>query len=270
MDSMRRHTYMKPLDRELVLLRRFLAFSVVAHIVLLTIDPSHFFFRPKATEDEGSINIDLIAFDTNPPKESEEGAPPEPLLPQMPKKFELEIPKKPDELSFDEKKEPVLDEPKIKIEQKKIDEDQLTKVSLDRLVKELNHQKEKENKNKKSLLTDSLRERKKDLETGLLHGTLTLGSTEGGYTSLVKAWIKRNYSLPEISDLKDGNTRAVLHLVINSEGGIAHLSLESSSGNPVFDELALKTIENSAPFPPPPQEWVGKTLTIPVETKIGS
>jgi TonB family protein len=249
--------------RELSLFKRFLVLSIFLHIVFLTFDPSHFFFAPKTLTEEGSIDIDLIALDS--PHSREEEPTPQPLLlPQVPKKFELEIPKKPDEMVLDEKKEPIKEEPKVTIEQKK--EEDLTKVSLDRLLKELNRDKAKE-KQATKILSHSLKERKKELEKGLLHGFLSLGNTEAGYDAVVKTWIQKNYALPEIYELKNADIKAVVQLVLNSEGGIAKLSLKHSSQNTLFDQLAMKTVENAAPFPTPPRDWVGRTIILPFEPK---
>ena len=254
-------------NKELTLFKRFLAFSVVMHVLFLSFDPANVFFLSKEDRiNEGTIEIDLIAIDAAPP--IEEPAPAPLLLPQIPKKFELDVPKDPEEMSLDEKVPPKV-EPKIKIEQKKQNEEDLTKVSLDRLIKELNRQKAKEKQNEKpSLLTDSLKERKKELETGLLHGVLALGDTEAGYAAVVKTWIQKNYALPEIYELKNANIKAVVHLVLNDQGGIARLTLQHSSHNTLFDQLAMKTVENAAPFPTPPHDWVGKILILPFEPKV--
>lgn len=257
-------------NKELVLFKRFLAASVFMHIVFLVFDPSHFFFVAKNSTDEGTINIDLIAFEAAPPKQELDPLPPAPLLPQVPKKFELEVPKKPEEMVLEEK-EPIKEEPKVQIDQKKIDEENLTKVSLDRLMKELNRQKEKEEKHsqKHSLLSNSLKERKKELENGLIHGTLTLGDSESSYRSVVTAWIRRNYVLPEIYELKNADIRTIVELTLNREGGIAKLTLKSSSQNSLFDQLVMKAIEKSTPFPTPPREEVGKVITIKFDPKSG-
>lgn len=254
-------------NREVFLFKRFLLLSVLVHIILLAFDPSHFFFFSNSRNlTEGSINIDLIAFDSTPAPKEEDIAPPLPLLPQVPKKFELEMPQKPDEMTINEKKELLKDDPKLKIEQRK-EEEKLTKVSLERLLKEMKNQKAKEDGKRDSILSDSLKDRKKELEKGL-HGTLSFGDTEAGYASVVKAWIQRNYALPEIYELKSADIRAIVHLVLNKEGAIVKLSLEQSSHNKLFDELALKTVEKAAPFPTPPADWVGHTIVLPFEPKV--
>lgn len=242
-------------NRELVLFKRFLFISLAVHVILLITDPSQFFFSHPPSEAEGTINIDFIAFDKNPPPSQEEEAP-APLLPQVTKKFQLEESKKPDELSFEEKKE--IEKPDNKIKESKVNEEELTKVSMERLLKELKRDKDKKGK---SLLPESLKERKKELESGL-YGTLTLGSKEAGYSSVIKAWVQKNYTLPEISELKNADINAVIELSINGEGGIMKLRLHSSSHNTLFDELALKTVEHSAPFPPPEADWIGKSILL--------
>ena len=246
-----------------MLFKRFLLLSVLVHAVAIVFDPSHFFFRRDTPLNEGSIDVDLIAFDAA-PKHEESEAPPL-MLPQVPKKFELEQPKKPDELSIDEKKEPPKEEPKVLIEQKKTDED-LTKVSLDRLIKEVNREKEK--KAKAPVLTQALKERKQELEKGLLLGNLSMGGNEAGYRGVVGALIRRNYVLPEVYELKNSHIQAVVELLISDDGGITKLTLRSSSQNALFDQLALKTVENSAPFPAPPRDQAGKVITITFDSSV--
>ncbi len=254
-------------ESETKLVRWLIASSVVVHLAFLIFDPSFLFFRSQPTVDEGSIDIDIIAIDNNPPQaEAEAPPPPEvPELPQITKRFEIETPPKPEELVEEEQKKPAPEEPKIEIDHKK-DED-ATKIALDRLIKEVNRQKNKDKTADKHLLTDALKERKKELETNQLHGMLSIGNTRSGYASVVKAWIQRNYALPEIFELKHTHLRAVVKLVINDEGSILSLDLADSSHNNIFDQLALKTVEKAAPFPSPPRDWVGKTITLPFETQ---
>ena len=253
---------------ELSLLKWFLISSLCVHILCLCFDPSLFFFQPQKILDEGSIDIDLISLDTQPNTHVEPPPlPPAPLLPQVPKRFDIERPEKPEDLALEEKKAPAEEEPKIQIDHQK--DEEATKIALERLIKEVNRQKTKEKSHEKpSLLSDNLKERKKELETEQLHGILSIGTTKSGYASVVKVWIQRNYALPEIYELKNTHIKAVVELVLSEQGGIAKLSLVSSSQNPIFDQLALKTVEKAAPFPTPPPEWVGKVIVLPFETKL--
>jgi TonB family protein len=41
---------------------------------------------------------------------------------------------------------------------------------------------------------------------------------------------------------------------IDANGGLAHARVDQSSGNVRLDKLALQTVYNSAPFPPPPEK----------------
>lgn len=253
-------------NRELLLFKGFLLLSVLLHIVFLCFDANFFFFKRDSILTEGSISVDLIALDTSPlkPEKEEKSVP---MLPQVPKKFELESVKKPDEMVFEEKKAPIKEDPKLQIEKNKADED-LTKVSLERLIKEMKRQKEKDKASEKpTLLSKSLQERKKELQTNILHGTLTMGDGESGYRSVIKALIQKHYILPEVYELKHSDIKATVQLLVNQEGGIEKLTLVNSSQNPLFDQLALKTVENSAPFPPPPREELGSVMILDFETK---
>ena len=251
-------------NNELVLFKRVLVFSIFAHLVILFVEPSLFFFNK--TLNENTIEVELLAFETNNNKTPSSPITPPPAetaqLPQVTKRFAIEQAKNPDEMALEEQKEPVKKDPKIFTKMKK-DEEDLTKIALDRLIKEVNR---KTTKDKiKSNLVHYLSERKKELEANHMQGMLSLGESEAGYAAVVKGWIQKHYSLPDIYELKNSHIKAVVQLVLNQQGGIAKLSLISSSQNELFDQLALKTIENASPFPAPPQDWVGKAITLPFE-----
>lgn len=250
-------------NNELVLFKRVLIFSTVVHLAFLFLEPSLFLFNK--TPVENTIEVELLAFETvnNKPPSSPVTPPAEaPQLPQITKRFEVEQPKNPDEMALEEKKEREKPEPKMLAKAKKEDED-LTKVALDRLIKEMNRKKPKDKT--KTNLVHALSERRKELEANHMQGMLSLGESEAGYSAVVKGWIQKHYALPDIYELKNSHIKAVVQLVLNQQGGIAKLNLLSSSQNELFDQLALKTIENAAPFPSPPSDWVGKAITLPFE-----
>lgn len=49
---------------------------------------------------------------------------------------------------------------------------------------------------------------------------------------------------------------------INRDGRITGLAIEKPSGNPYYDQAALRAITEAAPFPPLPQEFVGPVLRV--------
>jgi protein TonB len=49
---------------------------------------------------------------------------------------------------------------------------------------------------------------------------------------------------------------------INRDGRVTGLAIEKASGNPYYDQAALRAITEAAPFPPLPQEFVGPVLRV--------
>lgn len=49
-----------------------------------------------------------------------------------------------------------------------------------------------------------------------------------------------------------GTGKARVSFKIAANGGLASVSLRSSSGSPAFDKAALRAVQRAAPFPPPP------------------
>lgn len=224
-------------------------------------------FLKKKEEEEKVINIDLTMFDMgsskSSPKKTEE---PSPQLPQITKKYQIKADPKEDEMSLEKEKKKKKDS-KIKV--KKINEEELNKVTLERLLKEVKRRNQKETKKKRtSLMTDDLKKRKKDLEKGLYESSSdTEGLVDLAYNSVLQSWIQKNYSLPEIYEFKNADISAVIVLILDHHGSIVRLKLKESSKNRLFDQLALKTVEKAAPFPTPPKEQVGKEISLNINTK---
>ncbi|MBI2603065.1 MAG: TonB C-terminal domain-containing protein [Deltaproteobacteria bacterium] len=248
-------------DVEMKTLERFFIASAFVHIFILVFDPSYLYFKPKRMDTEMVIEADLIPL---PPSSQEKDVAAPRMLPQVPKKFQLDLSEKKEELALEEAKK----ETKPSEEQEKKDET-LRKVSMDRLMKEIARLKAKDTAEKGKIprLSKTLKERKEQLAGGQMKAILSIGDTENGYTSVLRNWILRYYTLPEIFGLKDADIKAVVRLVLNREGTIQNIRLERSSTNTLFDELAMKTVRDAAPFPHPPQEWVGKVILLPFEPK---
>ena len=79
---------------------------------------------------------------------------------------------------------------------------------------------------------------------------------------ILKIWIEKHYTLPEVYRLDIQGRKALFDLILDSNGGIQKIKLVRSSNNQVFDRLALKALEDSAPFPDPPAELVGRLIQI--------
>ncbi|RYZ82311.1 MAG: cell envelope integrity protein TolA [Proteobacteria bacterium] len=66
--------------------------------------------------------------------------------------------------------------------------------------------------------------------------------------------IKQNWFLPQWLSKKP--LRAQVRLKLDEKGQIISRDIALSSGNSSYDDLALDTIDKSAPFPPPPEKFV--------------
>lgn len=74
------------------------------------------------------------------------------------------------------------------------------------------------------------------------------------YVADLDAHIKQNWSLPEWLAKKD--FKAQVRVRIDDHGNIISRQIVKSSGNSSYDAEVLKTVDRSAPFPPPPEKFV--------------
>lgn len=71
------------------------------------------------------------------------------------------------------------------------------------------------------------------------------------YYKLFKDHLYENWQVPKW--LEGGNYKAEATVKIDQQGNIVAKSLTKTSGNTVFDDSILTAIDNSTPFPPPPE-----------------
>ncbi|RYZ88219.1 MAG: TonB C-terminal domain-containing protein, partial [Proteobacteria bacterium] len=74
------------------------------------------------------------------------------------------------------------------------------------------------------------------------------------YLSSLDQQIKQNWVLPQWLSKKQ--LRAQVRLKLDEKGQVVSRDIVLSSGNSSYDDLALDTIDKSAPFPPPPEKFV--------------
>lgn len=74
------------------------------------------------------------------------------------------------------------------------------------------------------------------------------------YVADLDKHIKENWTLPQW--LANKNYKAQVLLKIDSKGQILSRQIAKSSGNPNYDEVAINTIDQSAPYPPPPEKFI--------------
>ncbi len=82
------------------------------------------------------------------------------------------------------------------------------------------------------------------------------------YYSLLWAKIKESWTIPE-SLLKERlDLETIIVVIIDQNGKILKTWFEKKSGNALYDQMAMRAIKKSEPFPPFPKEWKESTLEV--------
>jgi TonB family protein len=115
-----------------------------------------------------------------------------------------------------------------------------------------------------SLLTQengrtSTDEKPAGFSNGSKAGDSMLTQSGDEYVSAIKNAIQANYSVPNVIRASERMfLRATVTMLIDSDGRVTDIKFDSLSGNQLFDDAVESTIRHSDPFPPPPEELVGK------------
>lgn len=241
------------------LFKLLLALSALLHLTFILIDFNNIIRIKNQSNKEESISVDLSYL---PDGTALENTSSKRMLPQLPKKFKLEEKSFSDE-SFKKEKD------KRRLSEKK-EIEKLKRVTLDRFRRELHRKNSKKadltKKKKRIKLSKDLLSRRKSLEKSGKKVHISLASAKDSYASKLRFWILKNYTLPEI--YKNKKIKTEILLTLNKTGSISTMTLDSSSGNTSFDLLAVETLENSSPFPPPPKPWVGKKIKLAFEPNL--
>lgn len=87
----------------------------------------------------------------------------------------------------------------------------------------------------------------------------------------IQARIDRNLSYPAALQRRKIEGSLFVQLELDPAGTLVKLSITQSTGNPILDQLALQSIQNSAPFPEAAQTKTGNLiLRLPVHFKLNS
>lgn len=70
------------------------------------------------------------------------------------------------------------------------------------------------------------------------------------YAEMVKSLVEENFKIPQT--MKQKKLSCIVYIRIGEDGEIQHIKIEKSSGDTRYDLFVLKTVRESAPFPPPP------------------
>jgi colicin import membrane protein len=246
--------------------KRMLGFSVAAHVgVALFFLVRIAFFTPEPIDFQAAIRVDMVAL---PDKVIDDA------LLQQKKEMPPEVKPAP-EVKPEVKPEPKVEpkpEPKVEVKPKPAPKVNLEKPKPD--LKSLKKDQAKALEKLKAMeavdeiMHDDAKPKAKPV-TKPVASTTTKGNVIVAGTALkglnkldydkylgdLDSHVKSNWNLPEWLSKLELKARAVVYL--DAQGVVIGRKLILASGNPQFDAYVLKAIDDSSPFPVPPEKFVG-------------
>lgn len=211
------------------------------------------FFNPPTIDYSAAIRVDMVALPdkTTPDKVTPDQPPP-------PKQEEAKAETKPKPVVVEKSvKAPKKDTEAINLsKEKNKQKEALEKLKAMAAIEELKKEAEKESK-KMAGVGDGKNSSAKIKGNILSPGTALTGLNRlqhDSYLASLDQQIKQNWYLPEWLAKKPLRTQ--IRLKIDEKGRILSREIVLSSGNSSYDDLALETIDKSAPFAPPPEKFV--------------
>lgn len=215
------------------------------------------FFAPVKIDYSAAVRVDIVGLPDKaqeqqlPPKQEEAAKPeakPEPAVKTPPKEVKAEKPVK---------IAPKKDTEAINlVKEKNKQKEALEKLKALAAIEEMKKEAERESK-KAAGVGDTKSNATKIKGNVLAAGTALTGLNKlqhDSYLSSLDQQIKQHWYLPEWLAKKP--LRAQVRLKIDEKGRILSREIVLSSGNSSYDELALETIDKSAPFAAPPEKFM--------------
>lgn len=84
------------------------------------------------------------------------------------------------------------------------------------------------------------------------------------YAGVLKGWLQRNMHYPRAARLAGQEGDVVVRFVIDRDGNVQSVELESGSGYPLLDREATEMVERGDPFPAIPGDMPGERLEVRV------
>ena len=242
-----------------LLLRRVIVLTFLSHIIVylwLTSSVSVKF------PDEWSMETDLASFDLGELKTNGESKyeVSDKLLPQLPKNFSIkdDSQKTDKDDMIDPTSKEAQEQEKLKKKQQEKDNLIAKNEALKRLaIERLRQQQKDSQKDKKELI-----KRLQGVDLDSLGGSGSGSSEHDSYRAKLESHIKKFWVLPSGYDFQDQDIKVEVSVSLNSIGNMNKTQVVKSSGNSVFDDFALTTLENASPFPPPPKSLQGKNIKL--------
>ena len=237
------------------LFKFFFVFFFALHVVAILAVPLSSFLAP--IEKEVSFAVDILPETVIPAPTNETTKPDNSMLPQLPKKFAI-------------KSEQLTSLPKTTLAKTNANEqsDEViannddtnlikAKEALKRLALERLRSQKKQETKKQRVLTSQM-------QKALLNISSVKNSdaVRSKYQTVLRVFIRRNFILPDIHDLKNADIKVKLEIKINDKGYLSKMRIIQSSNNKIFDELAASAVKNSSPFPTPPRELIEQNIII--------
>lgn len=232
-------------------------FSIGFHLLIFVIfGVRAAFFQPEAIDYQAAVRVDIVGLPDKPMPEKVAAPPPKPEEKEEPKpKVEPKPAPKPPAPKVVEK--PKAKEPDaVNLEkQKNKEKEALEKLKAMSALDKIKSEVESESHKKTASAAKPATEKVKG--NVLSPGTELTGLSKlqhDSYLVTLDHQIKQNWLLPEWLAKKP--FRAQIRLKIDEKGQILSREITLSSGNKSYDDLALETIDKSAPFPAPPEKFV--------------
>ncbi len=219
--------------------------SILFHVILFALLVVRtVFFPSEPIQYERAIRVDLVAL---PDKvQTQQPAPPRPQstpAPVVEKKPEPPPPKP---------KPPPPEKPKVDLSKKRVDQAKRQQEQALERLQALERVKQQQAQRPEP--PPQPVEYKGNV---LSPGTALTGLNKlqhEAYIDEIDSHVKRHWNLPEW--LANGNFRAHVVIKINHRGFVTSIEFRVSSGNSIFDERVVATIQQASPFPEPPQKFV--------------
>lgn len=230
------------------LYKKVFLYSCLIHVALAVsfiIDAA--FFSSEKIDYSTAVRVDLVGLPdkiVNPSAVTEPA--PKEAMPEKPTVPEAKVVEAPKDIAKKEAAQVDPDSVKIEKDAKKKQSSALDKIksmqALDKIKNEVSKEKPKAAAQVKGNV--------------IAPGTALSGLSQlqhNSYIGQIDQHIKNNWALPQWMSNK--NFKAQVLVKFNEQGQIISRVIAKSSGNGIYDDLALDTIDKSAPFPAPPEKF---------------
>lgn len=242
--------------------KRFFVVSLILHVVFFALGFIGHLISPGTPEFfVPTVQVDMVALPDQVKSQTEQV-----LDKSLPVKEEPAPKEKAVEKTAEKEpdKPKVVDAPKPDEMSLKRDRDAAAKKALERLREEMKKSQKDAQKKKLEELADQRKENQKRFEEAFRNalkgnqvneGTSTSGVTEAtknAYIGVIQQTIRNNWGLPPY--LQGRGLSAAVVVQINSGGAVVGFRFTKTSGSDAFDDYVKSAVQQSSPFPAPPEE----------------